>query len=119
MLQDAATRLQSPFAAHELALHYDRQGDSAQADNWYIKASECGYAPAMARRGLLHLNPFSPVEWNPTLAYRWWKQGERADDPACKRYLNIYLYLFIPLLVVFVFATPMLLVKFFRKRAKR
>ena len=117
LLEDTATRRQSPFAAYELARHYKLAGEPDQADTWYIKASERGYAPAMARRGMLHLNPFSPVEWSPTLAYRWWKQGAEANDPACSRCLNLYFYLFIPLLVILVFTAPLLLVRILRKRA--
>ena len=115
LLEESATTYNSPFSAYELARHYAQTGDSAKADDWYIKSSERGYAPAMARRGLLHLNPFSPVEWSPTLAYRWWKQGERGQDPTCTRYLNLYLYLFIPLLVVLVFTLPLLILR----KAKR
>ena len=119
LLEDTATRLRSPFAAYELALHRMRAGEPDQADTWYIKASEYGYAPAMARRGMLHLNPFSAVEWSPTLAYRWWKQGARAGDPACSRCINLYLYLFIPLLVILTFSAPLLLRRILRKRAAR
>ena len=118
LLLQSATEFNSPYSAYELALYYKRTGDSAQSDEWYIKASERGYAPAMGRRGLLHLNPFSPVEWNPTLAYRWWKQGERAEDPACIRYINIYLYVFIPLLVVLVCTLPLLLLRTAARRKK-
>ena len=118
MLENSAIQHNSPFSAYELALYYNREGDSAQADEWYIKASDRGYVPAMGRRGFLHLNPFSPVEWSPTLAYRWWKQGERAEDPTCIRYINIYLYVFIPLLVVLVCTLPLLLLRSVVKRKK-
>lgn len=118
MLEESAIQYNSPYSAYELALHYNREGDSKQADEWYIKASDRGFAPAMGRRGFLHLNPFSPVEWSPTLAYRWWKQGERAEDPTCIRYINIYLYVFIPLLVVLVCTLPLLLLRSVAKRKK-
>ena len=116
LLMQSATEFNSPYSAYELALYYTQTGDSAQADEWYIKASERGYAPAMARRGTLHLIPFSPVEWNPTLAYRWWKQGDRAGEAACTRCINLYLYLFIPLLVVLVCTAPLLLIRTLAKR---
>ncbi len=119
MLEESALQHNSPYSAYELALHYDKAGDSAQADEWYIKSSDRGFVPAMARRGLLHLNPFSPVEWSPTLAYRWWKQGERAEDPKCSRYINTYLYVFIPLLVVIACSAPLLLLKALAKRKKK
>lgn len=119
MLEESALQHNSPYSAYELALHYEQAGDAAQADDWYIKASDRGFVPAMARRGLLHLNPFSPVEWSPTLAYRWWKQGERAEDPKCSRYINTYLYVFIPLLVVIACSAPLLLLKALAKRKKK
>ncbi|MCQ2366696.1 MAG: sel1 repeat family protein [Akkermansia sp.] len=119
LLEESAIQHNSPYSAYELALYYKQAGDSAQSDEWYIKASERGYAPAMGRRGLLHLNPFSPVEWSPTLAYRWWKQGERAQDPTCTRYINTYLYVFTPLLVVLVCTLPLLLIKIQAKRKAR
>lgn len=107
-LQRAADILKSPFAPWELGRYYDSIGEGALADGYYVTASDRGLAPAMARRGLLHLLPGSGVEWSPTEAYRWWTRGAEAEDEDCRLYLRLYLYLFIPLLVVLVFALPML-----------
>lgn len=119
LLTTSATDHQSPFAAHELAEYHRRAGNTAEADNWTILASDRGYVPAMARRGMLHLNPFSPVDWSPTLAYRWWKQGDSAGDPACSRCIILYLYIAIPVLVALAFFIPLLIGKTLGKRAKR
>lgn len=107
-LQRADEVQQSPFAAWELARHYAAMGEQGLADSYIISASDRGLDAAMARRGLLHLIPASGVDWSPTEAYRWWSRGAESGDDTCRLYLRLYLYLFIPLLVLLVFATPVL-----------
>ena len=109
-LQRACDRLQSAFAPYELARYYDSVGEPALANEWYVVASDRGVAEAMGRRGLMHLNPFSGVKWGPTETYRWWKQGKEAGDADCTLYYNLYFYLFIPLIIILVFALPLLVV---------
>lgn len=117
-LQRADEILQSPFAPWEIARYYDSIGERALADAYYITASNRHLAPAMARRGLLHLIPGSGVEWSPTEAYRYWQRGAEADDADCRLYRNLYLYLFIPLLVVLIFALPATAAYLIRRRFK-
>ena len=117
-LQRAADVQQSPFAAWELARHYAAIGERGLADSYIISASDRGLDAAMARRGLLHLIPASGVDWSPTEAYRWWTRGADSGDADCRLYLRLYLYLFIPLLVLLVFAGPMLAARLLLKREK-
>lgn len=117
-LQRAAEVQQSPFAAWELARHYAAIGERGLADSYIISASDRGLDAAMARRGLLHLIPASGVDWSPTEAYRWWTRGADSGDADCRLYLRLYLYLFIPLLVLLVFAGPMLAARLLLKREK-
>lgn len=115
-LKTASDRLQHPIAPYELALYYDSIGETGLADDWYVTASDRGLADAMGPRGLLHLNPFSGQTWSPTEAYRWWHIGAEAGEPTCRRYLQLYLYLFIPLILIFVFGTPLALLRYVMKR---
>lgn len=115
-LQRASDILKSPFAPWELGRYYDSLGERALADGYYITASDRGLAPAMARRGLLHLFPGSGVDWSPTEAYQWWTRGAEAEDEDCILYRRLYIYLFIPLLVVLVFALPMLAARLLLKK---
>ena len=114
-LQRAAEQLRSPFAPYELAKYYDSIGESDLADDYYIMASDRGLAAAMARRGLLHLIPFSGLRWGPTETYRWWREGSEAGDESCTLYLRLYLYIFIPLVLLLVFGLPILLVRSLHK----
>ena len=107
ILQYADSGLESPFAPYELGRYYDSVGESALADEYYITASNRGYPAAMARRGLLHLNPSSSLSWNPTATYHWWKLGADAGDTTCTLYLRLYLYLFTPLLLILIFGLPL------------
>ncbi len=114
-LQRAAEQLRSPFAPFELAKYYDSIGESDMANDYYIMASDRGLAAAMARRGLLHLIPFSGLRWGPTETYRWWREGSTAGDADCTLYLRLYLYVFIPLVLLLVFGLPILLVRSLHK----
>ena len=114
-LRKASEQLRSPFAPYELAKYYDALGETALADDYYITASDRGLAPAMTRRGLLHLVPFSGLRWGPTETYRWWKEGSNAGDETCTLYLRLYLYVFIPLVLILVFGLPILLVRSLHK----
>ncbi len=116
-LQTANHRLSSPRALYELARYYESIGEQALADDWYISASDAGVLEAMARRGLLHLNPFSDVSWNPTAAYQWWKLGKDKGDETCSLYINLFLYAFCPLMLLLVFGLPLLLVRRLSKSA--
>lgn len=107
ILQYADNMLESPFAPYELGRYFDSVGESSLADEYYITASERGYPAAMARRGLLHLDPTSGVSWNPTASYHWWKLGADAGDSTCTLYLRLYLFLFIPLLLILIFGLPL------------
>lgn len=107
ILQYADSVLESPFAPYELGRYYDSVGESALADEYYITASNRGFPAAMARRGLLHLNPTSPLSWNPTATYHWWKIGADAGDHTCTLYLRLYLYVFTPLLLILIFGLPL------------
>ena len=110
ILQYADSILESPFAPYELGRYYDSVGEGALADEYYISASTRGYPAAMARRGLLHLDPTSPVAWNPTATYQWWKVGSDAGDATCTLYLRLYLFVFIPLLLIIIFGLPLYMV---------
>lgn len=116
LLQYADSTLDSPLAACELGRYYDSVGESALADEYYITASNGGHPAAMARRGLLHLNPTAPVAWNPTATYQWWKAGSDAGDATCTLYLRLYLFVFIPLLLVLIFGLPLYLVHHLAKK---
>lgn len=107
LLQYADTMLESPFAPYEIGRYYDSAGESSLADEYYLTASNRGYPAAMARRGLMHLIPGSPVTWNPTATYHWWKMGADAGDPTCTLYLRLYLFVFTPLLLILVFGLPL------------
>ena len=107
LLQYADSMLESPIAPYELGRYYDSVDESALADEYYITASNRGYPAAMARRGLLHLIPGSSLSWNPTATYHWWKLGADAGDSACTLYLRLYLFVFIPLLLVLIFGLPL------------
>lgn len=117
-LQRADEMQHSPFAAWELARHYAAIGERGLADSYIISASDRGLDAAMARRGLLHLIPASGVDWSPTEAYRWWSRGAESGDTDCLILLRLYLYLFIPLLVLLVFAGPMVAARLLLKREK-
>ena len=118
ILQYADSGLQSPFAPYELGRYYDSVGEHALADEYYVTASNRGYPAAMARRGLLHLDPSSPVVWNPTATYHWWKLGADAGDKTCTLYLRLYLYLFTPLLLILIFGLPLYFVHNMARRRK-
>ena len=109
-LQYADSVLESPLAPYELGRYYDSVGEGSLADEYYITASNRGFIAAMARRGLLHLDPAAPVVWNPTATYHWWKLGADAGDSTCTLYLRLYLFVFIPLLLILVFGLPLYLV---------
>lgn len=116
ILQYADSALESPFAPYELGRYYDSEGESALADEYFITASNRGYPAAMARRGLLHLSPTSSVAWNPTATYHWWKMGSDAGDTTCTLYLRIYLFAFIPLLLILLFGLPLYFVHHLARR---
>lgn len=111
ILQYADSMLESPFAPYELGRYYDSVGEGALADEYYITASNRGYPAAMARRGLLHLDPTSSLTWNPTATYHWWKLGADAGDETCTLYLRLYLYVFTPLLLILLFGLPLYFVR--------
>lgn len=118
-LQKACEVLKSPIAPYELGRYYDRIGEWALANSWYVIASDRGLAEAMSRRGLLHLIPFSGVDWSPTQAYQWWRNGSSVNDPDCKLALRLYLYVFTPLLLVLVFALPVYTVHRLNKKLEQ
>lgn len=119
LLQYADTVLNSPFAPYELGRYYDSVGESSLADEYYLTASNRGYPAAMARRGLMHLNPAAPVTWNPTATYHWWKLGADAGDKTCTLYLRLYLYVFTPLLLILIFGLPLYFVHQLVKRRQQ
>jgi len=119
LLQAASDRWESPRAPYELGLYYDSVGERDMANSWYAIASERGVQEAFARRGLLHLNPFSGLEWSPTRAYQWWRVGSEAGDPTCTLYLRLFLYVFTPLLLILVFGVPIFIVHRLNKRAEK
>lgn len=116
ILQYASSALESPFAPYELGRYYDSVGEGALADEYYITASNRGYPAAMARRGLLHLDPTSGLTWNPTATYHWWKLGADAGDETCTLYLRLYLFGFVPLLLILIFGLPLYFVHYMVKR---
>lgn len=116
ILQYASAALESPFAPYELGRYYDSVGEGTLADEYYITASNRGYPAAMARRGLLHLDPSSGLTWNPTATYHWWKLGADAGDKTCTLYLRLYLFVFVPLLLILIFGLPLYFVHRMIKR---
>lgn len=118
LLQAACDRLNSPRAPYEIARYYDSIEEPELANAWYVTASDRGVAEAMARRGMLHLNPFSGLKWNPTLAYQWWSAGQEAGDADCTRNIRIFLYVFIPVLLILVFGVPSFIVHRLNKKAQ-
>ena len=118
MLQAACDRLNSARAPLEIARYYDSIGEAELANAWYVTASDRGVAEAMSRRGLLHLNPFSGLKWNPTLAYQWWSAGQTAGDAECTLYVRLFLYVFIPVLLILVFGVPSFIVHRLNKKAQ-
>lgn len=116
ILQYASGALDSPFAPYELGRYYDSVGEGTLADEYYITASNRGYPAAMARRGLLHLDPTSGLTWNPTATYHWWKIGADSGDETCTLYLRLYLYVFAPLLLILIFGLPLYFVHHMVKR---
>lgn len=120
LLQMAANHLQSPIAAYELGRYFGSIGESGLSEDWYMTAARGGLTDAMAHCGWLHLNPFSSQAWSPTEAYRWWKIGKDSGDKDCRLCLNLYLFAFIPLILTFVFGTPIfLLCRFARKTEEK
>ncbi len=115
-LQSAAHRLNSPRALYELARYYESIGEQALADDWYVAASDAGIIEAMARRGLLHLSPFSKVDWDPTSAFQWWRLGADKGDPACKLSKNLFIYAFCPLVLIIVFGLPLVTVRYLNRK---
>ncbi len=119
LLELAGNRLESPQAALELAHYYEEKGEQDTADSWYIAASNRGVPQAMARRGLLHLIPGSAATWDPTRAWQWWRTGERAGDSTCALYTSLFLYVFIPLLLILVFGLPIFVGRRYSRQAER
>lgn len=117
LLQAASDRWDSPRAPYELAVYYDSADEPGMANSWYLVASERGVQEAFARRGLLHLNPFSGIEWSPTLTYQWWRAGSNAGDATCTLYMRLFLYVFLPLLLLIVFGVPVFIVHRLNKKA--
>lgn len=116
-LNAADARYEDAAAAYELGRYYDSIGESALADERYITASDRGLAEAMVRRGWLHLNPFSPAAtaWNPTATYRWWKRGADAGNADCTLHYRLYIFCFIPLLLLLVFGAPIAALRYAMK----
>ncbi len=110
-LQTATHRLNSPRAPYELARYYESIGEQSLADDWYVAASDAGIIEAMARRGLMHLNPFSNVSWDPTTAFQWWRTGAKEGDADCRLYKNLFIYAFCPLVLTIVFGLPLVTVR--------
>lgn len=106
-------------APYELALYYERIGADDLADEWYRIASDRNVVEAMAHRGLSHIRPGSAMEWSPTLMYKWWKIGSNAGDATCSYYLNIFLWVAIPIILIIVFGLPILVVHILNKRAEK
>lgn len=120
LLEAAANSpLNSARAAYGLGLYYDRVEEPGMANTWYVTASDRGVTEAMARRGLLHLNPFSGLKWSPTLTYQWWNLGKEAGDATCTRYIRLFLYVFMPLVLILAFGFPAFLAHRLRKKADR
>ena len=51
--------------------------------------------------------------------YRWWKMGSDAGDETCSLYMNLFLYVFIPLLLIIVFGVPILVVSILNRKAMK
>ena len=117
MLRVASDRYNDLRAPYELGRYYDSVGEPSLADEWYLIAANRGVTEAMARRGLMHLKLNSPVSWSPTEMYRWWKVGSDAGDATCRLYLNIFLYVAIPLILLITFGVPIFVVNRLNKRA--
>lgn len=110
-LQVAVARYQDGDACRMLADFYREQGETELANHWIVQASDANCAAAMAKRGLLHLSPFSGLTWDPTLTYQWWIKGRELGDSTCQLYLNLYFFVFIPLLLILVFGLPLYLAR--------
>ncbi len=117
MLNTASDRYNDPRAPWELGLYYDSVGEPELANAQYKIASDRGVIEAMARRGLLHITPNSGVNWSPTQMYRWWRIGSEAGDPTCTRYLNLFLFVFIPLVLILAFGVPIAVVHYLNQKA--
>lgn len=115
--QNEYDRSGSARAAYELALYYDSKDESGLADLWYVVASSRGVPATFARRGLMHINPFSEVSWSPSEAYRWWRNGKEAGDETCATYLNIFYFVFTPLVVTLAFGIPVYYVRRLQKKS--
>lgn len=115
-LQTAVARYQDGDACRMLADFYRSQGETALANHWIVLASDANCAAAMAQRGLLHLSPFSGLSWDPTLTYQWWIKGRELGDSTCQLYLNLYFFVFLPLLLILVFGLPIYLARRVSKR---
>ena len=118
MLQTASDRYGDARAPWELGQYYESVGEPEHANNWYKIASDRGVIEAMALRGLLHITPNSGVNWSPTQMYRWWRTGSDAGDPTCSLYLNLFLFVFIPLVLIISFGVPILVVHKLNKKAQ-
>lgn len=117
MLRIASDRYDDIRAPWELGQYYDSVGEPELANTWYKIASDRGVIEAMARRGLLHITPNSGLNWSPTQMYRWWRAGSDAGDPTCSLYLNLFLFGFIPLVLILSFGVPILVVNRLNKKA--
>ena len=50
--------------------------------------------------------------------YRWWRTGSDAGDATCSLYLNLFLFGFIPLVLLVSFGVPILVVHLLNKKAQ-
>ncbi len=116
LLQQASTQLGSPKASFILAEYYKKVGEPELANEYYYSASDRGVKEAMAARGLMHILPNSGMNWNPTRSYFWWKSGAEAGDATCQTYLNLFLFGFVPLLLIICFLSPILLINYLSRR---
>ncbi len=114
-----AAELQNPEAALMLAQYYESVQDDAKSNQWYVIASDQGLKEAFAKRGMLHMIPHRHLEWNPTMAYQWWKLGDEAGDPESSRHLKLFLYVFIPCILFVAFLLPVLLMLYIIRRRKK
>ncbi len=114
-----AAELQNAEAALMLAEYYESVEDEAKSNQWYVIASDQGLKEAFAKRGMLHMIPHRHLEWNPTMAYQWWKLGDEAGDPEATRYLKLFLYVFIPCVLFVAFLLPVLLMLYIIRRRRR
>lgn len=117
ILRTTSDRYGDPQAPWELGQYYDSIGEPELANGWYKIASDRGVVQAMARRGLLHITPDSGVTWSPTQMYHWWRTGSNAGDPTCSKYLNLFLFVFIPLVLIIAFGVPITVVHILNKKA--